>query len=194
MAAEDAIGEFGDAVDVPLAAEHLSRIIRRKSTISWQPPRGSAIIELLVRHRGVAEAKTALDDLSKRWPKLPEELQRWLQTYHPDLVPDEVPTSEVAFAAEPAEAVESPLTWPPPSIERKGKELHLGFWDTDLTDIRDRFEDLAAAHPSITIVDGDREWGTYRVEDQDPEALIAELWARAQGPDPGRGGPNVAVD
>jgi hypothetical protein len=194
MAAEDAIGEFGDAVDVPLAAEHLSRIIRRKSTISWQPPRGSAIIELLVRYRGLAEAKTALEDLSRRWRKLPEELQRWLQTYHPDLVPDEVSTSEISVAPEPVWAVESPLTWPPPSIERNGRELHLGFWDTDLTDIRDRFEDLVDAHPSVTILDGDREWGTYRVDHPDPESLIAELWARAQGPDPGVGEPHVAVD
>ena len=71
-------------------------------------------------------------------------------------------------------------TWPLPSIERKGKELHLGFWDTDLNDVRDRFEVLGAAHPAITILDGDREWATYSIDAPDPEALVAELWAQAQ--------------
>ena len=75
MAAEDVIGAYGDADDVPLAAEHLGKIIRRKSSISWQPPRGNEIITLLVRHRDLPEAQAALADLTKRWPKLPEELQ-----------------------------------------------------------------------------------------------------------------------
>ena len=83
-----------------------------------------------------------------------------------------------ASVDEPEAAVEA-LTWPLPSIEREGKAFHLGFWDTDLTDVRDRFEALAEAHPAITILDGDREWGTYGISRKDPEALIAELWAEA---------------
>ena len=47
-------------------------------------------------------------------------------------------------------------------------------------DIRDRFEDLLEAHPAVTIVDGDREWTTARFDVPDPDALVAELWARAQ--------------
>ena len=47
-------------------------------------------------------------------------------------------------------------------------------------DVRDRFEDLLEAHPAVTIVDGDREWTTARIDAPDPEALVAELWARAQ--------------
>ena len=70
-----AISTYGDADDVPLAAEHLGKIIRRKSSISWEPPRGNEIITLLVRHRDLPEAQAALADLTKCWPKLPEELQ-----------------------------------------------------------------------------------------------------------------------
>ena len=41
MAAEDVIGAYGDADDVPLAAEHLGKIIRRKSSISWSRRAGT---------------------------------------------------------------------------------------------------------------------------------------------------------
>jgi hypothetical protein len=180
MAAEDVIGAYGDADDVPLAAEHLGKIVRRKSSISWQPPRGNEIITLLVRHRDLPEAKAALADLTKRWPKLPEELQRWLKDHHPDLVPAEETLSAVVGEPNEDGDGEPPLTWPLPEIKRRGKEFYLGFWDTDMFDVRDRFEDLLAAHPAVTIVDGDREWTTARFDDPAPEALVAELWARAQ--------------
>ena len=178
MAAEDVIGTYGDADDVPLAAEHLGKIIRRKSSISWEPPRGNEIITLLVRHRDLPEAQAALADLTKRWPKLPEELQAWLREHHPDLVPAEPAAAPTAGAE--AEALEPALEWPLPEIKRDGKELYLGFWDTDMFDVRDRFEDLLEAHPAVTIVDGDREWTTARFNAPDPERLVAELWSQAQ--------------
>ena len=180
MAAEDAIGEFGDADDVPLAAEHLGRLIRRKSSIEWQPPRGSAIIGLLVRHRDLPEAQAALTDLTKRWPKLPDELQRWLQEHHPDLVPAE-PAAPVGPVEPPDEpALEPPLAWPLPEIKRDGKEVYVGFWDTDMFDIRERFDALLDEHPAVTLMDGDREWLTATIDAPNPEALIAELWDRAR--------------
>ena len=174
------IGAYGDADDVPLAAEHLGKIIRRKSSISWEPPRGNEIITLLVHHRDLPAAQAALADLTKRWPKLPEELQRWLKEHHPDLVPREEAPS--AVAGEPGDEGdgEPPLTWPLPEIKRQGEAFYLGFWDTDLFDVRDRFEDLLEAHSAVTIVDGDREWTTARFDVPDPEALVAELWAQAQ--------------
>ena len=180
MAAEDVIGAYGDADDVPLAAEHLGKIIRRKSSISWEPPRGNEIITLLVHHRDLPAAQAALADLTKRWPKLPEELQRWLKEHHPDLVPREEAPS--AVAGEPGDEGdgEPPLTWPLPEIKRQGEAFYLGFWDTDLFDVRDRFEDLLEAHSAVTIVDGDREWTTARFDAPDPEALVAQLWAQAQ--------------
>ena len=178
MAAEDVIGTYGDADDVPLAAEHLGKIIRRKSSISWEPPRGNEIITLLVRHRELPEAQAALADLTKRWPKLPDELQAWLREHHPDLVPAESAAAPAASAE--AEALEPALEWPLPEIKPQAKEHYLGFWDTDMFDVRDRFEDLLAAHPAVTIVDGDREWTTARFDVSDPEALVAELWTQAQ--------------
>ena len=109
MAAEDVIGAYGDADDVPLAAEHLGKIIRRKSSISWQPPRGNEIITLLVRHRDLPEAQAALADLTKRWPKLPEELQAWLQEHHPDLVPAEEAAPVAAGEPNDESDAEQPL-------------------------------------------------------------------------------------
>ena len=154
MSAEEAIGTFGDTEDVPLAAEHLRKIIRRRSSISWQPPRGNEIITLLVRHRDHSEAEAALEDLMRRWAKLPEELQEWLRRYHPDLAPPEEHSA-------PGEEASAPPAPPAPS------------------------EDLAAAHPAITILDGDREWGTYRIDAADPESLIALLWVQAHEPPAG---------
>jgi hypothetical protein len=186
MAAEDTIGEYGDAGDVPLAAEHLGRIIRRKSTIEWQPPRGSEIIGLLVRHRDLPEAQAALADLSKRWARLPGELQRWLKEHHADLVPAGEHPDEHAdehadgpFDDDDGDA-EPPLTWPFPEIKRDGDQYSIGFWDTDTFEIRERFEELLDERPEVTVVDGDREWLTATIDSQDPEALIAELWERAQ--------------
>ncbi len=178
MAAEDVIGTYGDADDVPLAAEHLGKIIRRKSSISWEPPRGNEIITLLVRHHELPEAQAALADLTKRWPKLPDELQAWLREHHPDLVPPE-PAAAPTASAEP-EALEPALDWPLPEIKPQAKGHYLGFWDTDMFDVRDRFEDLLAAHPAVTIVDGDREWTTARFDVPDLERLVAELWTQAQ--------------
>ena len=180
MAAEDVIGAYGDADDVPLAAEHLGKIIRRKSSISWEPPRGNEIITLLVRHRDLPEAQAALADLTKRWPKLPEELQRWLREYYPDLVPRRRSRAGDRGSARCEGDGEPPLTWPLPEIKRQGAEFYLGFWDTDMFDVRDRLEDLLETHPAVTIVDGDREWTTARFDAPDPEGLVAELWARAQ--------------
>ncbi|HEU5204151.1 MAG TPA: hypothetical protein VFU17_07640 [Candidatus Limnocylindrales bacterium] len=179
MAAEDVIGQFGDADDVPLAAEHLGKIIRRRSSTSWEPPRGSEIINLLVRHREVPEARAGLADLMQRWPKLPEELRTWLTRHYPDLVPEEAPGPGVDI--EPADDVgaEPPLTWPLPEIKREGSALYLGYWDTDMFAVRERFEELLDEHPAVTLLDGDREWQTLRIDSPDPEALIGELWARA---------------
>jgi hypothetical protein len=182
MAAEDVIGAYGDADDVPLAAEHLGKIIRRKSSISWEPPRGNEIIDLLMRHRELSEAQAALADLTKRWPKLPDELQTWLLEHHAELVPAEA--AGVSAEEHIAEAAEAPLEWPLPEIKRDGPGVYLGFWDTDQFDVRNRFEELLEAHPAVTIVDGDREWTTARIDAADPEALIAELWARAQESSP----------
>jgi len=73
------------------------------------------------------------------------------------------------------------LTWPLPEIRRDGNEFYLGYWDTDIFDVRERFEALLDEHPAVTLRDGDREWQTVMIDSPDPEALIGELWARAHG-------------
>ena len=85
-------------------------------------------------------------------------------------------------AAEPIDESdpEPALTWPLPEIKRDGKEFYFGFWDTDMFDVRERFDQLLDAHPNVTLVDGDREWLTARIDSPEPEVLIAELWTRAQ--------------
>ena len=123
---------------------------------------------MLARHRDLPDPQAALADLTKRWPKLPEELQHWLKEHHPDLVPAEGAQPVVAGEPNGADGGEQPLTWPPPEIKRVGKELYLGF------------DELLDAHPNVTLVDGDREWLTARIDSPEPEVLIAELWARAQ--------------
>jgi hypothetical protein len=35
---------------------------------------------------------------------------------------------------------------------------------------------VASAHPSIPVIDGDREWLSVRLTAADPQALIRELW------------------
>ena len=45
--------------------------------------------------------------------------------------------------------------------------------------VRDRFEELAARHPSVELIDGDREWVSVVIDAADPEALVGELWSAA---------------
>ena len=49
--AEDVIGEYGAEEDLPLAAAHLAKLIRARHGVSMSPPRGSSIVDLLIRHR-----------------------------------------------------------------------------------------------------------------------------------------------
>ena len=67
-----------------------------------------------------------------------------------------------------------------PEIKRDGREFHIGFWDTDMFDVRERFDELLDEHPAVTLLDGDREWLTATIDAPDPEALVPELWAQAQ--------------
>ena len=178
QAAESVIGEHGSVEDLPEAAGHLAKLARTKSAIHMSPPRGSEIVDLLVRHAEEPVARRGLDDLSARWDRLGDDLREWLEAHHPSLNPSrrvDAPTEQ------PAEAEER-LEWPPPTIKRKGKELLLQFEDTDMFETRERFEELALAHPRIHVIDGDREWTSMTIDGDDPEALIRELWTAAGRP------------
>jgi hypothetical protein len=150
--------------------------------MSMSPPRGNEIVDLLARHRDDPIARAGLDDLSARWDRLPDDLRSWLAEHHPEFEParrDDRP-AEAMSAQEEAE--EEQLSWPPPTIERRGSDLHLEFDEVGAHQpVRERFEELAMAHPAIEVLEGDREWLSIRVSVADAEALIHELWEAASG-------------
>ena len=174
--AENVIGDYGTEEDLPDAAAHLAKLIRARQGISQSPPRGSSIVNLLIRHRAHPVARVALDDLTARWSRLSDDMRTWLAEEHAWLVP-------MAGAADDEQSDVMPeelLTWPPPSIERDGSSLMLVFDEGGAHHpVRGRFEELAERHPSVEVLDGDREWLSVVIATADPEALVRELWSAA---------------
>ena len=179
--AEAVIGLHGTRDDLADAAAHLAKLARARGGMSMSPPRGNEIVDLLVRYRDDPIARAGLDDLSARWDRLPEDLRSWLAEHHPELDParrDDQP----AEAASPLDEIEEELSWPPPTIQRHGKDLRLEFDEVGAHQpVRERFEELAVAHPAIEVLEGDREWLSVRVTGPDAETLIYELWEAASG-------------
>jgi hypothetical protein len=175
-AAEAVIGLYGDEDDLVDAAAHLAKLARARPAISMSPPRGNEIVDLLVRHRERPAARAALDDLSARWDRLPEDLRSWLSEHHPWLDP----ARRVDRPAESMASAEEELSWPPPTISRRDGALYLDFDEVSAHHpVRERFEELAAAHPGVEVLDGDREWLSMRVTVPNAEALLHELWEAA---------------
>jgi len=174
--AEAVIGLHGDEDDLADAAAQLARLARAKGAISMSPPRGNEIVDLLVRHRDRPAAQSGLDDLSARWDRLPEDLRSWLADHHPWLDP-------ARRGDRPAESMASPeeeLSWPPPTISWRDGLVYLEFDEASAHHpVRDRFDAMAAAHPGIELLDGDREWLSMRVSVPDAEAVVHELWEAA---------------
>lgn len=188
--AEAILGQYGTEADLDDAAAHLARLVRAPSKTPLDPPRGNEIVELLVRHADHPTARTALDDLSARWDRLEGDLRSWLAEHHPSLDParrTDRPREVVASA-------EAMLAFPPPTIEREPDAFRLWFDEAAAhTEARDRFEELAARHADVEILDGDREWLTIRCTAPDPAALVHKLWSAASRgagrPDTLGGGP-----
>jgi hypothetical protein len=175
-AAEAVIGLHGDEDDLVDAAAHLAKLARARPAISMSPPRGNEVVDLLVRHRERPAARAGLDDLSARWDRLPEDLRSWLSEHHPWLHP----ARRVDRPAESMASAEEELSWPPPTISRRDGALYLDFDEVSAYHpVRERFEELAAAHPGVEVLDGDREWLTMRVTVPNAEALVHELWEAA---------------
>ena len=175
-AAEAVIGLHGNEDDLTDAAAHLAKLARATPSVSLSPPRGNEIVDLLVRHRDHPTARAGLDDLSARWDRLPEDLRGWLEERHSWLAP----TRRVDQPPESTASPEEELSWPPPTISRGDGVLHLDFDEMSAHHpVRERFEEMAEAHPDVEVLDGDREWLSMRVMVPDPEALIHELWERA---------------
>ena len=180
--AESVLGEYGSEEDLDDAAGHLSKLIRARPAMAMSPPRGIEIIDLLVRYRDHPVARAALDDLSTRWERLPDDLRSWLLDHQPWLAPLD-PASVPADAGNSLPP-EDELVFPPPTVE-PDDDGALRLWFDELAahePVRDRFEELLAQHPSFEILDGDREWLSVRVSGGDAESVIAGLWDAA-GPE-----------
>ncbi|HEX7171744.1 MAG TPA: hypothetical protein VF365_03930, partial [Candidatus Limnocylindria bacterium] len=178
--AEAVIGEYGGEEDLADAAEQLSRLIRSRPTVATSPPRGNEIIDLLVRHRDHRVARAALDHLGARWTRLSDDVRSWLLEHHPWLAPVGATAAGPSDAADELPA-EDELRFPPPAMEADD-DGSLRLWFDEAAahhPVRDRFEALAAQHPSIEILDGDREWLSVRVRESEAETVIAELWDAA---------------
>ena len=174
--AEAVIGLHGSEDDLADAAAHLAKLARARPGISMSPPRGNEIVDLLVRHREHPAARAGLDDLSARWDRLPEDLRSWLMEHHPWLDPSRRSDSPVESLA----STEEELSWPPPTIRRQSGVLYLDFDEVSAQHpVRERFEEMAATHAEIEVLDGDREWLSMRVTVPNAEALIHELWEAA---------------
>ena len=176
--AEVVLGIHGTAQDIPDAAAQLAKLARTKSTIQMIPPRGNEIVDLLVRHRDLPVAQAGLDDLSARWDRLGNDLREWLREHHGWLDPSRRGDAPIEQEAE----AEEPLEWPPPKIEREGDMFVLWFDETDMYEARERFDELAAAHREVELIDGDRDWTSLKISGADPEGLIREIW-KASHPD-----------
>ncbi len=178
--AESVLGEYGSEQDLADAADHLAKLLRSRPTVSMSPPRGTEIIGLLARHRNHPAARAALDDLSARWPRLSDDVRSWVLEHHPWLAPADASVKrdgDVADELPPEEELE----FPPPTIE-PDDDGSLRLWFDEHAahhPVRERFEALANQHPLVEVLDGDREWLSVRVRGNQPEAVIAELWAAA---------------
>lgn len=175
-AAESTIGLHGTEDDLADAAAYLSKLIRSRQAISMSPPRGHEIVDLLSQHRERPEARAGLEDLTARWTRLSDDMRTWLEVHHPELAP-----TSPSPRSDHAEALpEEELTWPVPTIDRDGQAFVLTFDEAAAHHpVRERFETLITRHPSVEILDGDREWLSVRIDANDPAALVADLWRAA---------------
>jgi hypothetical protein len=177
MAAEHILGRCGTEADLPDAAVRLGQIVRAKAgAVSYSPPRGAELVDLLARHRSHPAARKGLDDLSARWDSLDDDMRAWLRAEHAWLDPasrDDRPAEQVV---EPL----GPVEWPLPKIEVMDGGFYVEFreesaWSTT----RDRFEALVRAHPQIELLGADREFLELRIGGDEPRRLLEGLWAAA---------------
>lgn len=175
--AESVLGEYGAEEDLTDAADHLARLVRSRPTVGTSPPRGNEIIDLLIRHRDDPVSRAALDDLRNRWTRLSDDIRSWVLEHHPWLAPAGAPVADPVDGADEVPA-EDELEFPPPAMEADEDGLLRLWFDAAAAHhpVRDRFEALVARHPSVELLDGDREWVSVRIREGESEALIVELW------------------
>jgi hypothetical protein len=176
-AAEIVLAEHGTEEDLEDAALRVAKIIRAKAGMTFSPPRASDLIGFLAKHRDQPVARAAFADLAARWDRFPDPgLRDWIRTHHPW-----IETSSTG--SPPAEldiAPEVPGEPDPPRVERTDDGFEVSFDELSAhSAARERMEELADEHPSVVVVEADREWMVLRIDADDPEGLIDALWAEA---------------
>lgn len=176
-AAEGVIAEHGTEEDLEDAALRVAKIIRAKPGMTYSPPRASDLIGFLAKYREEPVARAAFDDLAARWDRFPDPgLRDWILERHPWIEASGSGDPPVELDVEP----EMPGEPTPPAVERTDDGFLLRFDDMSAhSAARERLEELAEEHPSVDVVDSDREWIDLRIDAPDADALIAALWAQA---------------
>lgn len=181
--AEQLLATHGGAEDIEDAALRLAKIIRAKRGVTYSPPRGSELIDFLVRYRDVPRAEAALAELAARWDRFPDpDLATWIREHHPWI---ETPglgggAGDVVALDEIDVGPETPIIPEAPDIARIEEGFGLQ-WDESSahSDARDRLEIILEADPVVEILESDREWMAVEVDHPDPERYLREAWDRA---------------
>ena len=178
--AESLIGDYGSEEDLAPAADHLSKLVRSKPSMSddsaaWQ------------RDHRPAGSPSRQSPRPERRSQISAHAGRGCRTTCGPgcliTIAWLAPTDAAVVGADAAEPLpdEDELVFPPPTVEADDDGA-LRLWFDEAAahhPVRDRFEELLAQHPSVEILEGDREWLSVRVHGEEAEALIAALWDAA---------------
>jgi HEAT repeat protein len=84
--AEKWLARFGDAEDVSFMADRVKSLLGGRRQREHEPPEVSYVVEFLLRHEDIREARTALDAIRRRGERLPDNERRWLAAHAPQLL------------------------------------------------------------------------------------------------------------
>lgn len=86
MAAEEWLGRFGDAEDIPFMSDRLRSLVSGRRHIECHPPEVSFIVPFLLRREEDPSARAALDAIRRRSEKLLENEREWLAQETPEVL------------------------------------------------------------------------------------------------------------
>jgi HEAT repeat protein len=85
--AEEWLGRYGDAEDIPFMAERVKKLTGGTIRGNYLPPELSLIVPFLKRHADSAEAQKALERIGGRMDRLPAFEREWVEEHAPELLP-----------------------------------------------------------------------------------------------------------